>query len=111
LNGDSPLRPLELDQLPRRLMRPARSPLSIRSTTGQALWPADDAKSFEREQESQATRDRYGDTHWGKSLLTARRMIEVGVRVVQCSRNSTCRRIGGPGKLGRPPVNSESSSV
>ena len=32
--------------------------------------------------EDARTRERYGDTHWGKSLLTARRLVEAGVRVV-----------------------------
>jgi uncharacterized protein (DUF1501 family) len=29
-------------------------------------------------------RRRYGDTLWGKSLLTCRRLVEAGVRFVQC---------------------------
>ncbi len=29
-------------------------------------------------------RQRYGDTHWGKSLLTCRRLVEAGARFVQC---------------------------
>ncbi|HZL88903.1 MAG TPA: DUF1501 domain-containing protein [Pirellulaceae bacterium] len=34
--------------------------------------------------ESERTRAGYGDTHWGRSLLTCRRLIEAGVRFVQC---------------------------
>jgi hypothetical protein len=41
-------------------------------------------RAFELRHESQATRERYGNTHWGKSLLTCRRLIEAGVRFVQC---------------------------
>jgi uncharacterized protein (DUF1501 family) len=40
--------------------------------------------AFDLSKESQATRQRYGDTHWGKSLLTCRRLVEAGVRFVQC---------------------------
>lgn len=41
-------------------------------------------EAFDLERESAGTRARYGDTHWGKSLLTARRLVESGVRFVQC---------------------------
>ena len=40
--------------------------------------------AFDLAQEDEATRVRYGKTHWGKSLLTARRLVESGVRFVQC---------------------------
>ncbi|HVW00827.1 MAG TPA: DUF1501 domain-containing protein, partial [Planctomycetaceae bacterium] len=40
--------------------------------------------AFDLSQEDEGTRDRYGDTHFGKSLLTCRRLIEAGVRFVQC---------------------------
>ncbi|MGE0756785.1 MAG: DUF1501 domain-containing protein [Pirellulaceae bacterium] len=40
--------------------------------------------AFDLSRESAATRVRYGDTHWGKSLLTCRRLVEAGVRFVQC---------------------------
>jgi hypothetical protein len=39
--------------------------------------------AFDLAREDQATRDRYGDTHWGQSLLTARRLVEAGARFVQ----------------------------
>jgi hypothetical protein len=41
-------------------------------------------KAFDLSQESDRTRARYGDTHWGQSLLTCRRLVEAGVRFVQC---------------------------
>lgn len=40
--------------------------------------------AFDLARESNRTRARYGDTHWGKSLLTCRRLVEAGVRFVQC---------------------------
>jgi len=41
-------------------------------------------EAFDLARESVRTRERYGDTHWGKSLLTCRRLVEAGVRFVQC---------------------------
>jgi Protein of unknown function (DUF1501) len=41
-------------------------------------------QAFDLTQESERTRAHYGDTHWGRSLLTCRRLIEAGVRFVQC---------------------------
>ena len=40
--------------------------------------------AFDLSQEDARTRERYGDSHWGRSLLTCRRLVEVGVRFVQC---------------------------
>ena len=40
--------------------------------------------AFDLARETIATRARYGHTHWGKSLLTCRRLVEAGVRFVQC---------------------------
>jgi uncharacterized protein (DUF1501 family) len=40
--------------------------------------------AFDLALEPAAVRNRYGDTHWGKSLLTCRRLVEAGVRFVQC---------------------------
>ncbi len=40
---------------------------------------------FDVSKESQATRDLYGDSHYAKGCLIARRLIERGVRVVQLS--------------------------
>ena len=41
-------------------------------------------QAFDLSRESERTRNRYCDTHWGKSLLTCRRLVEAGVRFVQC---------------------------
>jgi hypothetical protein len=40
-------------------------------------------EAFDLSREDEATRARYGETHWGKSLLTARRLVEAGARFVQ----------------------------
>lgn len=40
--------------------------------------------AFDLSRETQQTRDMYGDTVHGRQLLTARRLVERGVRVVQC---------------------------
>jgi hypothetical protein len=40
--------------------------------------------AFDLARETDRTRRRYGDTHWGRSLLTCRRLVEAGVRFVQC---------------------------
>ena len=40
--------------------------------------------AFDLTRERDSTRRRYGDTHWGRSLLTCRRLVESGVRFVQC---------------------------
>lgn len=39
-------------------------------------------RAFHVSGESQATRERYGDTKWGQCLLLARRLVEAGVRLV-----------------------------
>jgi hypothetical protein len=41
-------------------------------------------EAFDLTREHPRTRARYGETHWGQSLLTARRLVEAGVRFVQC---------------------------
>lgn len=41
-------------------------------------------EAFDLSRETPRTRGRYGETHWGKSLLTARRLVEAGARFVQC---------------------------
>jgi hypothetical protein len=40
--------------------------------------------AFDLNREPASVRRRYGDTHFGKSLLTCRRLVEAGVRFVQC---------------------------
>ncbi|MGL4555357.1 MAG: DUF1501 domain-containing protein [Gemmataceae bacterium] len=52
--------------------------------------------AFDLSRETPRTRERYGDTHWGKSLLTARRLVEAGVRFVQCQASYRL-----PAELGR----------
>jgi len=41
-------------------------------------------RAFDLAEEPARTRERYSDTHWGRSLLTCRRLVEAGVRFVQC---------------------------
>lgn len=41
-------------------------------------------EAFDLSREAPRVLARYGDTHWGKSLLTARRLVEAGARFVQC---------------------------
>ncbi len=41
------------------------------------------AQAFNLGKESEATQRRYGKTHWGRSLLLSRRLVEHGVRFVQ----------------------------
>jgi uncharacterized protein (DUF1501 family) len=41
-------------------------------------------RAFDLALEPPHVRERYGDTHWGRSLLTCRRLVEAGVRLVQC---------------------------
>jgi hypothetical protein len=43
--------------------------------------------AFDLAQETERTRERYGDTYSGRSLLTCRRLVEAGVRFVQCQSN------------------------
>jgi Protein of unknown function (DUF1501) len=47
--------------------------------------------AFDLSRESSQVRARFGDTEWGKSLLTARRLVEAGVRFVQCQANFRVR--------------------
>jgi hypothetical protein len=44
-------------------------------------------EAFDLSREDARTRARYGETDWGKDLLTARRLVEAGVRFVQCQAN------------------------
>src|SRR5262249_46768659 len=52
-------------------------------------------EAFDLSRESPGTRARYGDSHWGKSLLTARRLVEAGVRFVQCQAGFRLRKETG----------------
>lgn len=75
-----------LDQLPRKLDE-SGTLSAVDSFQQQALSMLVGGKTrqaFDIARESEQTRARYGDTHWGRSLLTCRRLIEAGVRFVQC---------------------------
>jgi hypothetical protein len=48
-------------------------------------------EAFDLSRESARVRQRYGDSDWGKDLLTARRLVEAGVRFVQCQANLRLR--------------------
>jgi hypothetical protein len=52
-------------------------------------------EAFDLTREDPRTRARYGDSDWGKSLLTARRLVEAGVRFVQCQANFKLRQETG----------------
>jgi hypothetical protein len=76
----------QLDTLPRLLDQPEKlaafdefQKRAVAILTGRRTREA-----FDLEREAPRTRHRYGETHWGKSLLTARRLVEAGVRFVQC---------------------------
>jgi hypothetical protein len=47
--------------------------------------------AFDLSREDPRVLARYGDTDWGKDLLTARRLVEAGVRFVQCQANFRVR--------------------
>ena len=49
------------------------------------LLRSDDLKAFDISKESQAAKDAYGDTRFGKAALLARRLVESGVRFVEIS--------------------------
>src|SRR5207237_7372435 len=88
-----------LDQLPRKLDEDDRLS-TVDSFQQQALSILVGGKvraAFDISQEQARTRGRYGDTHWGRSLLTCRRLIEAGVRFVQCPAEFRL-----PQEVGRP---------
>lgn len=75
-----------LDALPRQLDR-SGSMAALDRFQQHALGMLSSSRTreaFDLSRESERTRDRYGRTHFGKSLLTCRRLIEAGVRFVQC---------------------------
>jgi hypothetical protein len=51
--------------------------------------------AFDLSLESELTRERYGRTHWGHSLLTCRRLVEAGARFVQCQAEFRLRKETG----------------
>lgn len=75
-----------LDNLPRAIDR-SRTAEAIDRFQQQAIAMLSSSRTreaFDLSRESAATLDRYGDTHFGKSLLTCRRLVESGSRFVQC---------------------------
>lgn len=75
-----------LDALPRALDRPERLAAfdSFQRRAVELLASRRTREAFDLSREDVRVRDRYGDTDWGKDLLTARRLVEAGVRFVQC---------------------------
>lgn len=75
-----------LDSLPRLLDRSGQmSALDDFQQQAVAMLASPKAReAFDLTRETDRTLDRYGDTHWGQSLLTCRRLIEAGARFVQC---------------------------
>ncbi len=75
-----------LDALPRLLDRSDQLAAfdSFQSRAIELLAGRRTREAFDLSREQPRTRERYGDTHWGRSLLTARRLVEAGVRFVQC---------------------------
>ncbi len=78
-----------LDSLPRMLDRPATLDAfdDFQRRAVELLAGPRTREAFDLSRESPRTRARYGDTDWGKSLLTARRLVEAGARFVQCQAN------------------------
>jgi hypothetical protein len=86
-----------LDALPRRLDRPGSLADfdEFQKRAVEVLAGPHTRAAFDLSCEDPRTRARYGDTHWGKSLLTARRLVEAGVRFVQCQAGSRLRKETG----------------
>jgi len=75
-----------LDALPRLLDQPGSLAAfdTFQRRAVELLAGSRTREAFDLAREDPRTRERYGNTHWGKSLLTARRLVEAGVRFVQC---------------------------
>lgn len=86
-----------LDSLPRLLDRPERLAAfdNFQKRAVELLAGRRTREAFDLSREAPRTRARYGETHWGKSLLTARRLVEAGVRFVQCQANFRLRKETG----------------
>ena len=82
-----------LDALPRALDRSERLAAfdSCQRRAVELLAGRRTREAFDLSREDARVRARYGDTDWGKSLLTARRLVEAGVRFVQCQANLRLR--------------------
>jgi len=76
----------DLDALPRQLDGSGvMSALDgIRQQAVTMLASPRTREAFDLSRERPPTLARYGDTHFGKSLLTCRRLVEAGARFVQC---------------------------
>jgi hypothetical protein len=75
-----------VDALARRLDRPEQLAAfdDFQRRAVELLAGRRTREAFDLSREDPRTRARYGETHWGKSLLTCRRLVEAGVRFVQC---------------------------
>ncbi len=75
-----------LDSLPRILDQHGTLPMldGLQRRAIEMLASSRTREAFDLSREDEQTRQRYGDTHFGKSLLTCRRLVESGVRFVQC---------------------------
>lgn len=75
-----------LDRLPRALDESGALPAldTFQQRAVSMLASERTRRAFDLEEEEPRTRERYGQTHWGRSLLTCRRLVEAGVRFVQC---------------------------
>lgn len=75
-----------LDALPRMLDQHGTLPTvdALQRRAIEMLASNRTRDAFDLSREDTRTRLRYGNTHWGKSLLTCRRLVEAGVRFVQC---------------------------
>jgi hypothetical protein len=82
-----------LDALPRALDRSERLAAfdSFQRRAVELLASRRTREAFDLSREDVRVRTRYGDTDWGRSLLTARRLVEAGVRFVQCQANIRLR--------------------
>ena len=75
-----------LDSLPRMLDQHGTLPTldGLQRRAIEMLASSRTREAFDLSLEDEQTRQRYGHTHFGKSLLTCRRLVESGVRFVQC---------------------------
>lgn len=75
-----------LDSLPRVLDQHGTLPIieGMQRRAIEMLASSRTREAFDLSREDEPTRQRYGHTHFGKSLLTCRRLVEAGVRFVQC---------------------------
>ena len=75
-----------LDSLPRVLDQRGTLPTidALQRRAFELLASSRTREAFDLSREDERTRQRYGQSHFGKSLLTCRRLVEAGVRFVQC---------------------------